>query len=260
MPLTGSWARRNQVAPGVPIQAATDEQHMTPDANPQFVNMAPTWQAQVGMPTLPNELVVEAGYPSGIVAPGGPVDQTPEDHTFGPGAQPGITQDQASVMRGYYGQLDMGAVEARAWQSGPDLDNQYHLAEIEDTVYGGDSPATLQYQQQGVGSPLDPDARLGKRQKRWSQRFIDYHRWDVHPSPYEPQYAVPQAATPGLDENQFTPQYGNRVNEWLGPVDHFVHQQVRRQPERYSDAYAEDGTTQNVAGSIADYGLGTWGL
>jgi len=263
--MTGAWARRTAVGPLVPVQAATDPQHMTPDANPEFVNQTPSWVQGTPMPGLPGDLLMENAYPHPVIAPGGPQDQTPwggfEGHSFGPGAGPGITQAEASAIRGYWGELDMGAIAMHDDVPVVETEDMYGRYVQDDMTDHGDSPATLQYEQQGYGSPLDPDARLGKREKRFSQRYIDMHRYEVHPTPYTPQYAVPVPAQGIIaNGNQHTSPFANNMSGQIGTVDTFVQEQIRRAPAEFGAAYSQDGTPSNLFGSVNAYGLPSWGL
>ena len=261
MPLTGAWARRTVTPPVVPVHPEIDPQHSTPDANPEFVAQPPTWINSTPMPGLPGEILTQPGYPQGLIAPGGPVNRTPLDHDFGPGAGAGITQQQAQELRGYWQGMDLGVIAHESDVPVKETENMYGLAEVDDMIGNGDSPQTLEYERTGVGRPNDPDARRGKRQKRWSERYIDMHRWEVHPPPYDPQYAVPQpaiAADP--NGNQYTRPFANNAAGPLGTVDSFVQQQIRRAPEGFGDAYAQDGTPQNIVGSVNAFGLPAWGL
>lgn len=259
--VTGAWAARNKTEPGAPLVPPVDPEHLTPTDNPEYVHVAPMWQATAEMPGLPEDLMAS---PSPALATGvGPVDMTPESHDYGLGPGSGLTvyesQDRSAALHND----DQGAVAAHAWQHSTDRDGTYHLEVNEDVPMHGDSPATLLLQRTGVGEPSDQgNSRTGRWQKRYWQRILDMHRFAVESGPVRPQYARPNPSrgdvAPG---NQLTPPYGNSV-DYPGSraQDNFVVQVVRAEPAGWVDNQATDGSAQAVAGAGSQYGLTTWGL
>jgi hypothetical protein len=238
-----------------------DQEHSRPTDNPEFVNTDPIWQSTVNAPILPEELYPGAGYPPANFAPGGPVDHTPWDHNFGMGVGAGLSLMEVQELRGYWHAVDMGTVEAESWVPEINTEDQYKRYEADDMIGQGNSPADLEKHILGVGAPNDPDARLGKRQKRYSDRYIDRHMWDAHPTPVIPRYSrgVPErVANP--DGTQIDTPYGNSLTTNVNSPDRFLQQQIRRAPEKPGQAWANDGTAPNVVGSVDQYGLTSWGL
>ena len=261
MPITGSWVRRTQ-QPMLPVlHPDIDAEHSRPTDNPEFVNTDPVWASTVHAPILPSELYPGAGYPPANFAPGGPIDHTPEDHNFGPGTGPDLSLMEAQELRGYWHSLDMGTVEAESWVHSKNTEDQYKRYEADDMIGQGNSPADNEKHIRGVGAPGDPDARLAKRMKRYSDRYIDDHRWDPHPTPVVQRYSrgVP-ARGPVPDGSQITSPFGNSLTTTVSSPDKFLQQQIRRAPENPGDAWAHDGTGANVVGTVNQYGLTSWGL
>ena len=260
MGVTGAWVRRSQQPALSTIQAPIDDQHMTPDPNPDGSGQPESWVSTVSAPDLPDFLMVPVDYPPPVFAPGGPVDNTPQDHQHGPGAGWGYSQDEGSIIRSEWQSEDLGTVAAENWLPTPAGVDQYQRAEVDDMVGNGDSPETLEYRRTGVGRPNDPDARRAHRQKRWTERYIDDHRWQAHPTPVVPRYSRGVPAREAIpDGTQIDSPFGNSVHQYSGPFDRFLQPQVRRAPERNGDAWASDGTHQNVMGTVDQYGLTVWG-
>jgi hypothetical protein len=210
-------------------------------------------------PVLPSDLypVDAAGLPTGD----GPVDQTPQDHLYGAGAAPGLDPlaaiDDASPWR----MADDGAVAATHWRPAKNMDGAPHLDVVTDMIGDGDSPASLQLLRTGVGQPNDPLARLAKRQKRWYERYINFHRFDVQPRPLVPHYAKPAQGVPVVPgRTQYESPFGNVVLEDVGVRDRFVAPLVRRQPGPWDEPISTDGAASTVAGVPGAYGLTRYGL
>lgn len=253
----GAWARKaSSPTLDVPLKPQPDPEHLDPTDNVDVVHGNPLWVESQAAPTLPDTLT-PTPFATPIQAGGGPIDRTPESHDYGPGVSPGLTQQESQALMMSWHEQDDGAVAARQWQ--PTTDREAgtgpRVTIIPDTPGEGDSPATLQYERSGVGSPIDPYARTGKRQKRWWDRFIDMHRYEPT---YRPMYvknaktAQEQPAVPNgtqLDSPYATP--------WpmRSTPDAFVAPQVRRTPVPWDQPITADGVSLSN-----DYGLHVWGL
>lgn len=256
--LTGAWARRASTpTPIVPLVTERDPEHINPDPNIDVTVGMPLW-VQVGpAPMLPAEMTGDAvGTPIGG---GGPIDHTPADPNVGAAGGNGQTILEAQALRGVQHSQDYGAVAARHYQPAVDRDGAPHLAIIADTPGDGDSPQTLDLQRTGVGSPTDPYARIGKRIKRWYDRVIDMHRYQVALRPMPIRNAGVAQFQPSGGNTQYDSPWGTPSPMRASP-DALVQRQVRRTPEDWSTPGADDGTAAQLVGNIGSFGLPSWGL
>ncbi len=257
----GAWARKASVtAPIVPLEPDRDPEHLNPTDNPEVVVGQPLWVASATAPGLPAAFVT-APYGTPVAAGGGPIDHTPADPQYGPGAGSGQTVAEAQAVRTKWMSRDDGAVAARRWQPNTDRDGTPRLDLIADTDGAGDSPETVLLKRSGIGVPEnDPYARTGRRLWRWWDRVIDMHRWDVS---FRPKY-LKTASTAQLQPPGGVTQYDS---PWPTPAaarvspDAWVAAQMRRTPAAdWASPIAVDGAVNNVVGNVNDFGLGSWGL
>lgn len=258
---SGAWARKaSTTAPIVPLEAERDPEHLNPTSNVDVVVGVPLWVSTAPAPDLPVELTVDA-YGTPISTGGGPIDRTPEDPNYGPGAGNGQTVAQAQAVRTEWMSRDDGAVAARQWQATTDRDGSPKLDLIQDADYAGDSPSTVMLQRSGIGVPEnDPYARTGRRLWRWWDRVIDMHRWDVS---FRPKYlktaSTAQQQPPG-GQTQYDSPWVTPSAARVSP-DAFVAPQMRRTPAPdWATPIATDGAANNVVGNVNDFGLTSWGL
>lgn len=259
-----SWSRPSSPTPAVPIVAAIDPAHATPepDANP-------IWRDGTMAPSLPDTLVGDLG--GGPIGGGGPVDVTPGQHAghspdpvgippgrsqFGVGSGPGLSTLESQDVRGDLMGRDLGAVDSRRYQPMTDRTDGSGpwSAVLTDEPGHGDSPAQIQHELTGVGAPDDPFARTGKRVTRGWSRNIDMHRWPVQYRPMlvkQAKIAQPQPASPV--GNQFTRPYDSAATYNPSTPDSFV-----APMERQSPAPWDAGMT--VSTPVNDSGLPVWGL
>ncbi len=253
MAYSGAWVRQSTTRPNVPLQAPTDPEHLNPTEGEDHPGQLALWQNQAPAPVLPT--VMEGGQYEQPSVPAGPLDMTPADPSFGAGVGPGLTTLEAQEVRGALMGLDLGAYAAHRYMAGVDRDGAPHVQVIDDVDYQGDSPQTLEYQRSGLGTPNDPFARRGRRIKRWYDRFIDMHRYDVELRPKYSRYAATVATqNPVQNGTQLTSPFPAFVDR-AGTADSFVTPQDRRTPAPWDQAATTDGTGQ---GSM--FGLGSWGL
>lgn len=250
--LSGAWVSQNTTTPQVPLVPFRDSQHSNPDANPDFANMRPTWANSAPAPDLPQAIMPTEHPP--LVAPGGPVDMTPWDHALGPGAGAGLSELSAQDQAAPWHRLDQGDYAARKYIPPVMRVTNPHVAEITDMANQGDSPQTLAYDRTGYGLPNDPAARLAKRQKRWYDFRIDFHRFGVQYRPLRQLRAQGQADTFVPNANQTTPATKSIIGYDPRTPDRFVTPFARRAPSAWDETTVRDGTGQ------ASQPLGAWGL
>jgi len=249
--ISGGWAQKRHTGPiDVPLVAPIDPEHLHPTANIDVTVGDPMWVQSDTAPFLPMDYT-GAGVGQ-VVGGGGPLDHTPDDPNFGVGGGHGLTIQQSQVVMGELHGLDLGAVAAHAWDPITDRDGAPHMAIIYDTPGEGDSPQTLQLQRTGVGQPNDPYARTGKRIKRWWDRHIDMHWYDVERRPiYGRNAYTAQVQPPAPDGTQYDSPFPT-----LGPFhvtpDSFVMPQERTAPTTWNEP-------SDMVG-VGLYGLGQWGL
>jgi hypothetical protein len=249
------WQRYSQPTPVVPLKPGIDPQHQDPSADPNIaMGMAAAWESTVVSPVLPDGVMGEV--PGTPVGGGGPADLSISDPDYGPGAGPGISQTEASALRGKYNTRDDGSFESRSYMPLTDRDGSWNLTEIPDNTDGTqDSPDTNLIKRSGVGTPNDPYARSGKRFKRFVDRVIDMHWWTPD---YRPMYSrVPTRAqdVPAVAGNGLVPvsPFARDTLSVGGTQDQFVAPQERRSPQPWDNPL----TTQ---GFPTDVGITSWGL
>jgi hypothetical protein len=179
----------------------------------------------------------------------------------------GLSLLDAQDLRMEWHNVDAGSVAAQAYQHMTDRDGTPLIVELNDQQLSGDSPQTLQLKRTGIGQPNDPEATLrqrSRRERRWWDRYIDMHRWDVVETPVHPQYARPVPARDAVpDGDQYTPPMGNRAmlgDQGVITPDRFIMAQVRRAPGDWTGEQASDGTDATLIGAGQTYGLSNWGL
>lgn len=252
----GGWARANVPTLEVPLKPPVDPEHLAPHPDVDVPpNAFALWSSTVSSPALDGQVLGDDPYQ--LPVPGGPVDQTPEDHSFGMAGGNGVTQLQAQQLRaaaqaagGVY-----GAYEAHAWEPMVVRDGDPRLAVIPDTAGDGDSPATVELRNRtGVGVASDGgNSRLASRQKRWYDRFIDMHRYPVV---FRPMYLRNAKGTPSVpaiaERNQLASPFPRNV--FSGTRDSFVAPQERRTPVPWDQPITHDGA------DLAEAALPSWGL
>jgi hypothetical protein len=252
-----AWSKPDTPYDAVPIQAAPDPEHQHP-TDVQYVDMDPIWREGGGpVPTLPLEYTSGDGV-AAIVAPGGPIDQTPRTHAYGVGVGPGLTTEQAAEIREQWGNVNQGDLAARQYQAMTDREGVTTAALLSDEPGHGDSPATNLLKITGVGGTDDPHARTGKRlQRTWAGWIWDMHRYDVEQRPQSYRGALPPKAQPAVPSgNQYNSPFANAASGFYltQPEDQFVVPQERRIPEPWDQQLATQGTVYAVE-PITSWGL-----
>lgn len=203
----------------MPLNPAIDPEHLTPTDD----QGAQPWVSTVAAPSLPAMFTGEP-FATPVSVGGGPVDATPLDHADGVGVGAGLTLEQSQALSGSLHAQDRGAVAAHAYHPSVDRDGTPRIEISADGIGDGDSPQTLALKR--TGTDVDPLARRGKRMKRWYDRKIDMHRFDVE---FRPRYV--KSATPGgstdmrpSDDAFVAPLVRETPTSWAPPappVDHF---------------------------------------
>jgi hypothetical protein len=261
-PYTGAWSRLTGAAPVIPFQQPVHPEHLNPTApDPNAPGLAKVWQSDVRAPLLPDGYYEPDTY--GLVAPGGVVDQTPQDHQFGLGADPGLTQLDSQDRRLDAHDTDTGEEAARQYEVAPDRDGTFHVMVWNNhpTPDSVDSPETVALQRTGVGMPNDPEARTSRKYRRWTDRFIDRHAFDPNRRPRQARGAETAALQPADPTgNQYVSPYPNSVGYHAQTQDQLIFPQVRRVPGGWVQPLVTDGTESLAPAGANLFGLTNTGL
>lgn len=253
----GSWVKATQANPVVPYNAPRDTEHLNPTENPEFESMQPTWQQDTAVPVLPITLV-DADMPP-LQASGGPIDGTPTSHQWGAGAGPGLSLEEAQVIRAEWNNRDLGAVAARLYTTPREVPGSYEPSDRLNPDADTASPETVEGRwHKGVGGVGDPDARRGfqrPRRARWFDRDLDFHRWDPEYGPKYYKNAKGQTVIDTTHVNQYTKPYARNAGETFMSPDQFVVPEQRRAPMNWQDAFVQDGTAVNTSFGLFSGGL-----
>lgn len=247
---TGAWVRSYQPVQTAPLVSDRNPEHANPTPDPNHVGGGPQiWQQTAVAPDLPAQLLQPEHPP--LIAPGGPVDMTPQDHGYGTGIGPAASEAQATAFRN----TDQGEVAAHHWTAMKMRDGQAGILNIPDMIGNGDSPQTLPNQRMGVGEPADPAARRASMWRRYWNRLIDFHRYDVQYRPEAPSTIRARVATyAGAQTAPAVPNTPSVLGYSPGPPDRFVAPFTRRTPGPWDQNITTDGTGQPAQA------LTSWGL
>jgi hypothetical protein len=263
---SGTWKKTAVTQPDVPLVQAADPSHgFTGHESVYDPNLNENWVDDTLAPGLTSDLLGDQLLQ--LPTYGGPVDRSTDTGHEGDGD--GQTYPMSTLTaQDYRGQVmdaDLGSVEARRWRPVDARDGAYHVVVLDD-VPGDGTPGTAQNtlrQITGVGAANSPDARVGRKIKRWRDRWIDMHRWDPEERASVLRYAYTAPAKQeqdritGLGDQYVSPfptlaMYGA---EGIGTPDQFVTPSQRRAPRPWDEAMTDNGYATG-----GDYGLGTWGL
>lgn len=257
--MDGAWLRRNHVGPTAPLAPQPDPQHLHPDPNAEFVNQTPLWISTAPAPDLPADVSESDGLP--LFAPGGPVDYTPQDHQWGPGHGPGLTEEESIAEMAVWHQDDFGSVAAGQWHPTTNREpGEGPTVTFAGREPGeGASPQTLLLEESGVGVQSDyGNSRRGRRLLRsWRRRF-DMHWWTPQPNPTSARYARPTPPQPdmGVGGTQTDSPFPTAVtSRGSTTTDTFVTPQMRRNPDRWDVGMVSDGSDGSAFGLNTSMGL-----
>lgn len=266
-----AWSKPSEPTPTVPLKPGIDPEHLTP--TPDLDNDPQPWQSSVSAPAFADDYYTDPSVAGGVPSGFGPVDMTPGQTAGeapgeygvppirsenGVGVGPGITQAEASEIRGRLQSQDFGAVAAHQYHPLTDRfdGDGPHVALISDEPGLGDSPATLQYQRTGVGQPNDPNARIGKRNKRWWDRVWDMHWFDVEYRPMTVKQAYTAQSQPAVSNpTQIDSPYPTSATYNPGTPDSFVSPQLRRTPVQWDQPITTDGSYSAGVEQVTSWGL-----
>lgn len=252
MAFTDGWKRAQQTQRDPKLHNQLDPAHENPQNEEQI-----WWLDTSNAPGMPSD-VEDTQESIGTPAPHGYIDQTPQGGDFGMPAFAGLTLEEGQAIRGVAHSQDFGAPAARKYTSPPNRDGDLNIGIVVAPEYEG-NPAeqnNIRYVT-GVGTEYDGGNSVhNKRMKRWRDRPIDFHWWQVEMNPSYVRQATPAVTKPQVTDgrNQTMSPYG--AGEIIYTGDSFLAPMERRTPEPWDTSLIESGTPAPGA----DFGLGSWGL
>ena len=254
MTYTGGWKRATQTTKEPRLHNPTDPAHLNPQDEEQIF-----WADTSGemAPGMPGEVEGDQ-YNVGTPATHGYIDSTPMGGDFGMPAFPGFTILEGQAVRGVAHAQDFGSVAARKYQTPPNLDGERNV----DDFLSPDNQGTNTEQQKirweyGYGTEYDNGNSVhGRKIRRWRDRVIPMHWYDVEMNPSLRRYATPAVEKPLVTGNRNQSMSPYSAGHILYEGGSFTLPQERRTPEPWDTAMIESGTPEMGA----DFGLGSWGL
>ena len=253
MAITGAWKRQTQGVRDPMLQNPLDPAHLNPQDEEQIFWADTSGELVPGMPADVEGDQANIGTPTTH----GYLDMTPQGGDFGMPAFPGLTIDEGQAIRGVAHSQDFGAVAARQYVTPPSRET-FHIEMVDGPDYEG-NPAeqnTIRWVT-GVGTQYDGGNSVHHKQKRrWLDRIIPNHWYEVEMNPSYKRYAALPNDKPQVTQlrNQAMSPYS--AGEIIYEGGSFTPPQERRTPEPWDTTMIESGTPEPGA----DFGLGQWGL
>lgn len=252
MAFSDGWKRAQQQTREPALHNPLDPSHERPQTQEQ-IWWADTSGAAPGMPSAVEGEQREIGTPPAH----GYIDMTPQGGDQGMPAFPGVTLAEGQEIRGIVHNQDFGAVAARKYVSPPNRDGDLNVGMVEAPDYEG-NPAeqnSIRYVT-GVGAQYDGgNSRHNVRQKRWRDRLIDFHWWQVEMNPSYVRQATPAVTKPMVTNGRTQAMSPFSAGEIEYTGDSFLAPMQRRTPEPWDNDLVQSGTPDG-----SDFGLGSWGL
>lgn len=253
MAYTDAWKRRTQTQREPALHNPIDPAHDHPVDQEQIFWADTSGQMAPGMPAAVEGDEANIGTP----VTHGYIDTTPQGGDFGMPAFPGFTIAEGQAVRGVAHSQDFGAVAARRYSTPPNRDGSLNIDDFTGPNNQGteSDQNTIRYET-GVEASSDFGANHHRKIRRWRDRFIDFHWWNVEMNPSYAKYATPAVTKPAVTtlRNQAMSPYS--AGEILYEGGSFTPPMERRTPQPWDTNMIEPGTP--VPG--ADFGLGQWGL
>lgn len=252
MAFTGGWKRAQQTQREPMLHNPIDPAHGTPIDEEQI-----WWEDTSGSaPGMPDSVVDDQQ----IISPGpakGYLDLTPQGGDFGMPAFPGFTIAEGQAVRAVAHSQDFGAVAARKYVSPKNRDGDYIVDDYSDNDVRGTSDAQNEIRwKTGVDAESDFGANRHRVIRRWRDRTIDYHWYQVEMNPSYVRTATPAKLKPMVTDNRNQTMSPFGAGDIYYQGDSFLAPVERRTPPPWDQDMTEEGTPD--AG--ADFALGTWGL
>jgi hypothetical protein len=254
MAYTDAWKRATQTQRDPMLHNPTDPAHNHPTDEDQIFWADTSGEIAPGMPADVEDHSPGIGTPTTH----GYIDTTPQGGDFGMPAFPGFTIDEGQAVRGVAHSQDFGAFAARKYVSPPNRDGDNNIGMVDAPDYEG-NPAEQNNIRfvTGVGTQYDGGNSVHNRRiKRWRDRYIDFHWWDVQMNPSYQRHATPAVTKPLVTANRNQAMSPYSAGEILYEGGSFTLPMERRTPEPWDTGMIQPGTPEPGA----DFGLGQWGL
>lgn len=254
MAYTDAWKRATQTQRDPALHNPTDPAHNNPQDEDQIFWADTSGEIAPGMPAD----VEGDEYNIGTPTTHGYLDSTPQGGDFGMPAFPGFTIEEGQAVRGVAHSQDFGASAARKYVSPPNRDGDLNV----DDFSSADNQGTVSVQnairfETGVGAEYDNGNSVhGRKIRRWRDRIIPMHWWQVEMNPSYQRYATPAVTKPLVTGNRNQAMSPYSAGHIIYEGGSFTLPQERRTPEPWDTALIQSGTPEPGA----DFGLGTWGL
>lgn len=256
--ISGNWFVNAQPGKVVPLHGQRDPQHAHPDDAPLEIGRSDLDRDGPPAPDLPAYLLSPPDAPLGN---GYTLDYTPYDHGDGLGTNPAQPREVSQVQAESFRSEDTGTPDYIRYTHAPNIlsgdprDQPYQLAMVTNTPLDGEPVGQVDMQRAGVGAPHDHGlSRLSRRQKRWRDRYIEYHRFEPVMQPNRTKTAKTGMVTrpvPGGSSNSAPAPSVNGVA--TTPHPGWAQPALRRSPEPW-----QSPTDPSLTGGA--YGLTGWGL
>jgi hypothetical protein len=252
MAFSGGWKRAQQTQREPMLHNPIDPAHLQPIDEEQV-----WWEDTSGSaPGMPEAVIGEQH----VISPGpakGYLDLTPQGGDFGMPAFPGFTIEEGQAVRAVAHSQDFGSVAARKYVSPKNRDGDYNI----DDYSLGDTRGTSDEQNEirwntGVDAPSDFGANKHRTIRRWRDRTIDYHFYNVEMNPSYVRTATPAREKPMVLDGRNQSMSPFAAGDIYYQGDSFLVPTERRTPPPWDQSMTEEG----IAESGADFALGSWGL
>lgn len=256
MAFNASWDRKRYASNRALIGTAPDPAHATAAPHDALYDANPgpeSWETQFSTPGVPDQLVGAHTVYAGQVGGGGPIDNTPVDHTTGVGGGAGLTPEHSAAQNESWHAQDYGATDARRWASPVSSDGVNVVERLAEADPIGElgSLGTVELHV-GTNKAAYPNTRPGHRIHYWRDRVFDRRTFTTDHRPLYTPNAFTAPERPG-GAGQYTSPYPS-----LGQVNTVMEKapQLRRAPQSWGEPVTTDGTES----FHADVPLDVWGM
>ncbi len=258
MAFSPTWNIKQMATNRALVGTAPDPLHNTPSTHDHVQSNnagVESWMSQVPDPGTAAVLQGEGSIYADARGGGGPVDNTPVDHTTGLGVGAGLTQAQSSAQNEAAHQMDFGALAAHRFVAPQSVDGHQVTERLAQDVPIGElgSPG-LTESHIGTSPVSYPNAqRTGHRMHFWRDRVMHRLTFTTDHRPLYTPNAYAATDAPAGD-SQYVSPYPR-----LGRVHTLLQQppQMRRSPADSGDVTTTDGTEP---ATYAPAPLDVWGL
>lgn len=253
MAFSDGWKRKQQQQREPALHNPIDPAHLEPQNTDQIWWADTSGDVAPGMP----DAVIDEQKNIGTPTTHGYIDVTPQGGDFGMPAFPGFTIEEGQAVRGVAHSQDFGSFAARKYVSPPNRDGHLNIDDFSGpNNQGTESEQNAIRYETGTEAPSDFGANRHRKIRRWRDRVIDMHWWQVEMNPSYVRTATPAVEKPMVLSERTQNMSPFSAGEIYYNGDNFVAPMERRTPPPWDTAMIEPAE-QTVG---ADFGLGSWGL